>query len=412
MYVTTKTLPVESAQIAIAQTLPPSFLEEGRATLRGYVSPHGNRETRWWFQWGVTQGLEYETPRERKGGDAGEVEMVITNLTPGTTYFYRAVAENTAGRSFGATRVFVTRGTPPSFEAPRDQNVSSPTSPSADDTSRQTATAPTGASASVQGGLPGTQMGRPGDILGALFGRRNGGTTAVPQAQTATSGEVKGASATSLPGPLGTFWSSLTGKRGVEVTLENVGPKKVSSHTPVEYKVGYTYRLQNPGRDGQLKITLPNEVVYIGDTTNNALLVEEGEGAERTYVLPLGTIQNGSSRAITILGMTTSEAKGFPEARARLEYTDQGGLHVVAAQAGGKSKEQTAAARSSGWSILPNSLVDWIIYVALVLGSIFGIRKLREYYVRRKEMLEEEEKEEEGFRKDKDILERLIPKNQ
>jgi hypothetical protein len=261
----------------------------------------------------------------------------------------------------------------------------------------------------------------PGDIFGAFFGRKlnSGGvgtgvvsgksdapqpTSAAatvppqsPQANTNTQMQVAG---TLASGPFGTFWNTLTGKKDVELVIEKVGPTKVPMHTPVEYRIRYSYLLKESASSATLKIILPAQVVYIGDSTNNELLLEEGTGAERTYVLPLGRLEKGFTRTVSVLGMTTGDANGFPDARARIEYTTaSGGVAVVSAQSGkiGSSKSErdkvAPVATNGSWGFLPSSFLGWVLYVAFVAGFIFALRKARVYYEKRKEEIALEEED-------------------
>ena len=139
-------------------------------------------------------------------------------------------------------------------------------------------------------------------------------------------------------------------------------------------------------------------MVYIGDNTNNELLLEESApGTERTYVLPVGRLESGSVRTISILGITTSDAGGvFPDARARLEYTDSvGSSNVIASVSGSTaSAGSTDSSSSSGWSIIPSTFLGWLLYVLLTVGAIFAIRKGKAFYQKRKEEIALEEEAE------------------
>jgi hypothetical protein len=127
-------------------------------------------------------------------------------------------------------------------------------------------------------------------------------------------------------------------------------------------------------------------------------MIEDGvAGGERTYVLVLGQLERGSTRTLSILGMTTGDAKGFPDARARIEYDDAAGTHVVAAgngtvpNAGAENgSTQEAGVAGAGGGLLPSSLIGWVLYVVIVAGAIFAIRKAREYYEARKELIDAE----------------------
>lgn len=396
VYFTTKPLPVETDPPVIVQTIDPARITDGSAVLRGYVSPHGDGQASFWFEWGTSMKFEDETPHQGHGGDSGTIEVSVSNLLPGTSYFFRVVGENSQGRVYGATRMFVTTGIPPPPpEAPKDQTIAAPVQ-STDTTVRKvTVSGDTGVTGGGVSSLPGTS-GRPGDFFNfsALFGGKKTNTTQTQGTQSATEG---GSSATnqtaavaSASGPFGTFWNNLTGKKAVEVTLENVGPKDVPIHSPVEYRVTYHYRSNDVATGAKLKFTLPGDVVYIGDTTNNELLLEESAGPERTYILPIGRLESGSTRTVSILGMTTGSAKGFPVARARMEYIDaSGNLQVVAANGGVATANNTANAQDSG-GFLPSSFFGWMMYVLVIVLSVIGIRKAKAYYAERKKEIEAE----------------------
>ena len=391
VYFTTKPLPVETDPPVIVQTNEPTRITDGSAVLRGYVSPHGDGQASFWFEWGTSMKFEDETPHQGHGGDSGMIEVSVSDLLPGTSYFFRIVGENSQGRVYGATRVFVTTGTPPPPpETPKDQTIAAPVQ-TTDTTARKVTVTGGGVSS-----LPSTS-GRPGDFfnLSALFGGSKTNTTQTEGAQGVTpqgdSAANQTAAVAAASGPFGTFWNNLTGKKAVEVTLENVGPKDAPIHSPVEYRVTYHYRSSAVATDAKLKFTLPGDVVYIGDTTNNELLLEEGSGPERTYILPIGRLESGSTRTVSILGMTTGSAKGFPVARARMEYLDQNGnLQVVAAN-GGATANNTASTQDSG-GFLPSSFFGWMMYVLVVVLSIIGIRKAKDYYALRKKEIEAERK--------------------
>lgn len=399
-YFTTKTLPSILAPIAIVTTNDAVSVSDTNATLRAYVSPHGNSGTKIWFEWGATAAMENKTSTQGSGGNSTTISVKLNNLIPGSVYYFRAVAENSQGRSHGALKVFSTTGVAllaqSLGETPRDQYVPSPVSPTQDTVSRRVTTEGTAAGPPPRldtNDLPQLQsQNRPGDFFSMLFGgEKTVDTPPADIADTANSGgggtnEVAGVGAS---GVFGNLLNMLTGKKQVEVVVEKVGPTNITMHTPVEYRVAYAYRQKSTASDAKLKITLPGDVIYIGDNTNNELLLDTGSGSERTYVLPLGRLENGSTRTMSILGMTTGDATGFPDVRVRLEYTDKNGARVVLAKSEVLSdvKENSASVASARIGILPSSFLGWIVYVLLVVAAILGIRKAKEYYVKRKELL-------------------------
>ena len=244
--------------------------------------------------------------------------------------------------------------------------------------------------------MPGSNTAHPGDFFGLsnLFNKKQA-TPATSTANTSASAQTHNSNQLAAAGaatPLGTFWNTLTGKKSVEVTIQKIGPDKVPAHTAVEYRVAYAYRLNTLATNAKLKIILPANVVYIGDNTVNELLLEEGAGPERTYVLPLGRLENGSTRTISILGMTTADANGtFPDARVHMEYTDvAGALQVVGTGAATQAVKETASAGSTSFSILPSTFLGWLLYVLIIIGVIVGIRKATAYYHERKQEIEAE----------------------
>jgi hypothetical protein len=398
LYFTTKPYTPPISPIVIVRTNPAAGITEGSATLKGYVSPHGDVTAKWWFQWGLSNTFENETPHSGRGGSADVVETMVSGLTPGTVYFYRVVGENSLGRVYGATQVFVTLGVPPPPpETPRDQAVSEPHAAS-DGVSRTITTTGTPGGGSANNAPFSFAQNRPGDFFGALFRPKqtNTGTPVPSEGAPVTNATNQGSSVGVAGGPLGAFWGSLTGKKSVALVVEKVGPKSVPAHTPVEYRITYAYRLSGSAVDAKLKITLPGEVIYVGDTTTNELLVEDGVGPERTYVLPIGRLENGETRTISILGITTGAKSGFPDVRTILEYTDaRGSVFFVEGEIAGAVK---GAAKSSlsGASpgILPDSFLGWFLYVLFVVGVIVGVRKAKVYYEKRKEEIMAAEHEE------------------
>lgn len=415
VYFTTKNIGVSREPISLIETREATYVNESGATLEAYMSPHGNSKAQYWFEWGTTLRFENTTPHRTKGGSSGIVKEKLTRLDSGTTYYFRAVTESSEGRFAGTLKVFHTSGNPPpASETPRAQTVS--VTSGDDGVARRTTTSgvPAGtensARATNQYGLPklaGGEGGRPGDFWGALVrgvsGRSAGKTTGSATEQSSSV-------ANATQSPLARFWNSLTGKKGVTVAVEKFGPKTITLHSTVEYRVSYKNNSDMTIKNAMLAIALPREVVYIGDNTTNELLLEEGVGDVRTYVLPIAELPPAGSRTISLLGMTTSEASGLPEVSARLEYRDASGLQVIYPVSekalSSSSKENTASVgNTEGNGILPSSLLGWVFYVLFIAGSIFIYRKAKEYYLKRKELLEENESDLGG----EEELERMIP---
>src|ERR1035437_1957092 len=75
-------------------------------TFNGSVTPNGNTTTVW-FEWGTTPSLGTETARQTFSSDSN-FSQFVTNLTANTTYYYRAMAQNSVGTATGDTVSFTT----------------------------------------------------------------------------------------------------------------------------------------------------------------------------------------------------------------------------------------------------------------------------------------------------------------
>lgn len=399
IYFTTKPIIEPIDPIVIVQTNAATDILEQTATLNGYIAPHEGKSVKWWFEYGTTNRLENTTATRSWGSDSGVAQQSPTNLTPGTTYLFRIVAENSQGIVYGVTRAFTTLGTAPlPSETARAQAISAPSA--GDGVTRSGASGSGVASghgaASASGTVipgaayyPTAAMNFPVINFGTIFGTKKTATNSAASGTVNPTNQVATAGAAT---PIGTFWNTLTGKKIAEVSIEKIGPSSAPEHTPVEYRVTYAYRRTDPATGAKLKIILPGSVVYIGDNTTNELLLEEGSGPERTYVLPVGRLESGSTRTISILGMTTSDAgRTFPDARARLEYTlATGGVEVVSAE-GTAAAASVSAKPTSSFSLFPNSFFGWLLYILVITLIIFGVRKARSYYVAKKNQLAMEE---------------------
>ena len=97
------------------------------ARLRGKVRAN-SQATEYFFEYGTTTAYGGETPEAYAGSgyDLNTVSATVEGLQPSTTYHYRLVAENGAGESKGADRVFTTESLP---AAPSNDPVEVPVAP-------------------------------------------------------------------------------------------------------------------------------------------------------------------------------------------------------------------------------------------------------------------------------------------
>ncbi|HEY4475197.1 MAG TPA: hypothetical protein VJB92_00510 [Candidatus Paceibacterota bacterium] len=93
-----------------AITFPAESIFETSALLRGTAIPNG-ASTFVWFEWGDTLALGSRTPLNTLSNTQGQqdISALIQNLTPNTTYYFRAIAENPFGTFRGSILSFRTR---------------------------------------------------------------------------------------------------------------------------------------------------------------------------------------------------------------------------------------------------------------------------------------------------------------
>lgn len=396
--VNTKPLVDPVAPITIITGLDAKSISETSAVFRSYVSPHGGKPVSAWYEWGETAAFGKVTQKRSFGVRSSAFDITIKGLAPGTTYYYRAIAETSAARSYSAIMSFTTRGTPlpPKVVAPTTKT------PAASGASVPTRVSTTG----------GSQSGS------ATYASNGDGTRLVsasaPSPAFTTTASVGQANPTVVgsgvpPNPITDLLKRLFGKESATSTAElPKGPTGIivtavttasgsGARVPVEYRVTYENGTKTTYSGVMLKMIYPADVIYIGDNTDNELLLEENPGPERTYVLAIGTLRPKEKRTITLLGMTTSEAKRIPDVRARLEVTDPNGQRsAVAAKDASGITAAAKAAKSDGDSeseggIFPNSFLEWLIFIVAVLGVILGVRAARAYYEKRKKEIQAEE---------------------
>jgi hypothetical protein len=90
----------------VAETLRVFEVGYTTATIRGSVERNGVANN-YYFEYGTTSAYGQRTAERESGGEDEQAEA-ISDLTPGTLYHYRIVANNSYGTSYGADRTFST----------------------------------------------------------------------------------------------------------------------------------------------------------------------------------------------------------------------------------------------------------------------------------------------------------------
>jgi hypothetical protein len=80
---------------------------ETTANIFGYVNPNGTSATMW-FEYGTNPNSLYNRTNSQNAYSAGPFSANLSGLSCGTTYYYRAVAQNSQGTRYGQTLSFVT----------------------------------------------------------------------------------------------------------------------------------------------------------------------------------------------------------------------------------------------------------------------------------------------------------------
>ncbi len=115
------------AQPPAARTNSADSITSTSARLNGAVNPNGF-STNAWFAWGIDTTLGNTTPAQDvgTGNTSMSIAATLNNLQCGTTYYYRAVAQNSGGSDTGALYNFTTASCGPPSNVPPTISVTAP----------------------------------------------------------------------------------------------------------------------------------------------------------------------------------------------------------------------------------------------------------------------------------------------
>jgi len=96
--------PPQQNAAPIVNTLQATYVYQNSALINGSVNPNGSL-TIAWFEWGRDSNLgsKSESRAVGSGYDALKFNSILSGLSAGTNYYYRAVAQNSLGTSYGNT---------------------------------------------------------------------------------------------------------------------------------------------------------------------------------------------------------------------------------------------------------------------------------------------------------------------
>ncbi|MBI5742498.1 MAG: DUF11 domain-containing protein [Candidatus Niyogibacteria bacterium] len=97
-----------SGTLPTVSTNAATELAYNHATLNGYLNTNGTTDASRWFEWGTSYSLGNATGHINPGSVATSFGEAVIGLSNNTTYYFRAVAENSAGRVYGGIISFRT----------------------------------------------------------------------------------------------------------------------------------------------------------------------------------------------------------------------------------------------------------------------------------------------------------------
>ncbi len=110
----TFTTPANPLNAPIMATTAASSINNTDAQLNGTYDANGSPSTIW-FEYGTTPALGNTTPAQSVSATSvGSYNDTISGLSANTTYYFRAVGQNSFGTSYGSTLNFLTTNTSPS----------------------------------------------------------------------------------------------------------------------------------------------------------------------------------------------------------------------------------------------------------------------------------------------------------
>ncbi|MHB8651893.1 MAG: hypothetical protein ACYC8S_02045 [Minisyncoccota bacterium] len=396
-------------------TLSVNSTNDTFAILQGYVNPNNTSDTTRWFEWGYTTSLGFSTGKLAQGSSAGNFTDTISNLTANTTYYYRAVAQNSYGTVYGSVLSFTTTGGttyyPPVVTAPTAVTTlaTEVTSTSAkmngialingnvsttgwfewgttQNFGSQTSTATLGSASSItySGYLTGLSSNTTyyyRAVAQNAYGTSRGATLSF----TTSAGSVYQPPVV-IQQPPQVITNTIVVGRGVispiELSIVGGGDSVLSGQM-----VTYTIHYQNKGKvkltNAALRVMLPAEMQFISGSRGNFTT------KDNVLTVIIGDLNPGDSGDVTIQAQilpTTPIGKQLVTT-VTLVYTDtstntQGDAIAYAVHTVGSSQVGLAASTLGFEGFFPGSLLGWFILLALIILIVFLIVSIQHARVR------------------------------
>lgn len=375
-------------------------LSGNSAAFSGSVDPQG-ASTQIWFRYGRTSGaLSFTTEGSWVYGTRVQTfSQTALNLSPGTSYYYQAVAQNQDGIDFGETLYFSTSGsndngggntTPGTSQAPSvitnfasatgnnsatlraqvnpNGNLSSVWFEYGRSTSLGSATTrdPAGSgtvsseySMSLNGLAAGTTyyyraaaQNPAGANRGQILSFRTGGTAIVPVTPTVPTTPAAPTTPTN-PTVLGAT-DTPTGAPGCFTVSPAISSPQLKANDDFTYSVTYRNNCGYALSNGSLQVTLPMATDFAG--TNYPFLTRDGN----VITYNLGVIATNFQSAVTVNGKVRSQVVNGDSLvfQANITFTDPRGVSQNASGFLSAMIVDSAAVTTSGTSTLSASAAD------------------------------------------------------
>jgi len=356
------------------------------AVLNGRVDGNG-LSTRAWFEYGTSTSLGYSTTRTSYGSGTTNYNRSISGLLPNTTYYFRAMAENSEGTDRGSILSFYTSTgyVPPINNQPTVVIYADSTNVAYNGATTIRWSAVNATSCIASGGSVGwagiKSMGPGSFYTGSLTSTRTYTISCSNNVGSSTDSvtvNVRGR-IINPPTPISTSYviinSSIDRNQPIVPTIDNTRP-----HPGDE--INYTVTYQNIGNASitglTLRLDLPYEVDYMFSNPSNPTR------SGNTLIFSLGTLRANAQGTVTVRvrvreNIPAGTYLNFP---AVLSYVDPAGnMQSVNANVSAQvwsapivevQEEVVKLGAGAFWAgFFPTNIFGWLLLILLILLLIY-----------------------------------------